>query len=139
MPNPNTIEQARTGLATQLQIRKRQLELATDPARGPIDAEGIGGVHIEQALGRAITRSSDPTADFIDSQLGPISLKGPIPPRAGNVEGLANSAIKDALTNTATKALFVDLTGLSTDQATTVKSLVKAATSGTSKIIYFLE
>jgi hypothetical protein len=36
--------------------------------------------------------------------------------------GLANSAIRDALYNTATKTLFVDLVGLSVPQATVVKN-----------------
>jgi hypothetical protein len=70
--------------------------------------------------------------------LGPISLKGPIPAK-GSVEGLANAAIKDAKFNTATKALFVDLRGLSDAHAGLVRSRVGAGTAGTTKQIFFLD
>jgi len=130
--------EARAALQAQLKLRARQLELGTDPARGFIQAEGAGGVHIEQSLGRTIARSNDPAADFIDSGLGPISLKGPIP-ATGSVEGLAQAAIKDARFNTATNAVFVDLTGLTAQQAAIVKSMVNVGTAGASKSIFFLE
>jgi hypothetical protein len=96
-------------------IRRRVRDVGTDPARGFIRAEGIGGYRIEKYLGRRIQRSADEAADFIDDVIGPISLKGPIPAR-GSVEGLANSAIKDIRFNTATRAVFVDLRGLSSVQ-----------------------
>jgi hypothetical protein len=64
-------------------------------------------------------------------------LKGPLP-AAGNIEGLARAAIKDALYNTATKALFVDLTGLTAEQAATVEALVKAGAARATKAIFFL-
>jgi len=129
--------EARAALLAQLQLRARQLELGTDPERGFIPSEAAGGVHIEQSLGRTIARSADPAADFVDSTLGPVSLKGPIP-AAGSVEGLAKSAIKDVHTNTATKALFVDLKGLSAQDAAAVESAVRAGTVGAPKRIFFL-
>jgi hypothetical protein len=119
-------------------LRARVKALGTDPARGFIRAEGIGGVRIEHFLGRNIRRSADEAADFVDDVLGPISLKGPIPVR-GSVEGLARSAIKDASFNTATRALFVDLRGLSASQHATVRALVESGTAGTRKPIFFLD
>jgi hypothetical protein len=124
-------------MVAQLRLRQRQVELGTDPVRGLIEREGAGGVHIEQGLGRQITRSADPAADFVDKVLGPISLKGPIP-AGGDLQGLAKSAVKDAFTNTYTKALFVDLTGLSTQQAAIVEQLVRVGTQGATKQIFFL-
>jgi len=112
--------------------------LGTDPSRGFIRSEGVGGLRIEQDLGRTITRSADVAADFVDRELGPISLKGPIP-QTGSVEGLANKAIWDANFNTFTNAVFVDLGGLSNVQREAVRSTVKAGTANVSKPIYFLD
>jgi hypothetical protein len=119
-------------------LRARVRALGTDPARGFIRGEGIGGVRIEQALGRTIRRSADEAADFVDDVLGPISLKGPIPSQ-GSVQGLANAAIKDAKFNTATNALFVDLRGLSAADKALVRQLVEQDTAGARKIIQFLD
>ena len=119
-------------------LRDRVRTLGTDPARGFIRAEGIGGVRIEQALGRTIRRSSDEAADFVDDVLGLISLKGPIPSRA-SARGLANAAIKDAKFNTATNALFIDLRGLSSADKALVRQLVNEGTEGLKKIIRFLD
>jgi hypothetical protein len=119
-------------------LRSRVNALGTDPARGFIRAEGVGGVRIEKLLGRNIRRSTDEAADFIDDVLGPISLKGPIPSR-GSVEGLASSVIKDANFNTATRALFVDLRGLSASQQGRVRGLIESGTNGVRKQIFFLE
>jgi hypothetical protein len=119
-------------------LRNRVRELGTDPARGFIRAEGIGGVRIEQALGRTIRRSTDKAADFVDDVLGPISLKGPIPSR-GSAQGLANAAIKDAKFNTATKGLFIDLRGLSPAAKVQVRQAVEQGTQGVHKTIRFLD
>lgn len=119
-------------------MRDRVRALGTDPARGLIRAEGIGGVRIEQALGRTIRRSADEAADFIDDVLGPISLKGPIPSR-GSAQGLANAAIKDAKFNTATKALFVDLRGLSAADNALVRRLIAEGTADVRKLIQILD
>ena len=119
-------------------LRDRVRALGTDPARGLIRPEGIGGVRIEQALGRTIRRSTDIAADFVDDVLGPISLKGPIPFR-GSARGLANAAIKDAKFNTATNALFIDLRGLSAADKALVRQLVNQGTAGSKKIIQFLD
>jgi hypothetical protein len=134
----------RQALVDQLQVRQRQLELSADPERGGlIDLrEGTGGVHIEQALGRTIRRASEQGADFVDPVLGPVSLKGPLPttgPGSMNLEGLASSAIKDATKNSATKTLFVDLTGLTPEQANQVKGAIEAGTKGSTKVIRYLQ
>ena len=76
--------------------------------------------------------------DFVDSALGRISLKGPLP-AGGDPAGLARSAIRDATYNTATRTLFVDLTGLSKEQMMVVRQQVTAGTSTSSKTIIFLE
>lgn len=131
-------EAARNEVLEMLRLRSRQLVLGTDPARGFIQAEGAGGVHIEQALGRTIARSPNVAADFMDPVLGPVSLKGPIP-ASGSPEGLANAALKDVRFNSATNAVFVDLTGLSPADAAAVKATVNAGTTGASKSVILLE
>jgi RHS repeat-associated protein len=121
-----------------LNLRERQLILGTDPERGFIQAEGMAGVRLEQALGRTISRGTSAAVDFVDSQLGPISLKGPIPAQ-GSVEGLANAVIRDAMGgNTATQTVVVDTLGLSEAQISSLKSAVEAGTQGTSKRIIYL-
>jgi hypothetical protein len=119
-------------------LRARVEALGTDPVRGFIRAEGVGGVRIEQSLGRSITRSADEAVDFVDDMLGPISLKGPIPAK-GSAQGLADAAVKDANFNTATNALFVDLRKLSSAQRDAVQSTVKSGTTNSTKQIFFLE
>jgi RHS repeat-associated protein len=132
-------ELAKRGYRSIPHLMGRVRALGADPRRGFILAEGIGGVRIEMALGRTITRSADEAADFVDDVLGPISLKGPLPTAArGNVQGLATAAINDALYNTATKALFVDLRGLDSAAANQVRALVEAGTSASVKPITFL-
>ncbi|WP_437840134.1 hypothetical protein [Sorangium sp. So ce1153] len=128
---------ARGELTQLLQLRARQLELGTDPARGFLAAEGAAGARIEQVLGRQIKRSADTAIDFVDTVLGPISLKGPIP-GTGSVEGLAKAAIKYIQANTATRALFVDLTDLSAQNAAKVQNMVEAAAAGATKKVLFL-
>lgn len=130
------LSDARTAFLRQLRTRTKQVELGVDPKKGFIEREGAGGVHIEQA-GRTIVRSADAAADFVDSELGPVSLKGPIP-KTGSIRGLAESAIKDVKNNTATAALFVDLSGLSDSQAALVTKLVTDATRGLPKRIFFI-
>jgi len=120
-------------------VRARIRELGMDPVQGFVRREGIGGYRIERALCRAISRSPDPAADFLDDLLGPISLKGPLPSGARDVVGLARSAIEDAIGNTYTKVLFVDLRGLSATERATVQSIVRFGASGASKSIFFLE
>jgi hypothetical protein len=122
-------------------LPRRVLELGTDPATGTLRlSEGIAGVRIERYLGRTIRRSIDGAADFVDDELGPISLKGPIP-KKGSLEGLANAAIKDAQRNTATKTLFVDTQGLSEEEVQRLKALISDGTkdSPRTKTIIFLE
>jgi hypothetical protein len=121
-------EKAQRDLANLLKLRERQLALGTDPARGFIQAEGTAGARLEQALGRTISRSTDAAADFVDSQLGAISLKGPIPAQ-GSVEGLANAVIRDAMGgNAATRRVVVDTFGLSQSQISALKATVGAGT-----------
>ncbi len=120
------------------QLRARVRELGTDPVRGFIRREGIGGVRIERVLGRAIRRSEDVAADFVDDILGPLSLKGPIPLR-GDVEGLIKSSIKDAFTNTATRALFVDLRRIPAAQQASIMASIRGRAAAASKTIFFLE
>jgi RHS repeat-associated protein len=113
-------------------------QLGLDPARGFIPAEAMAGIRLEQALGRTITRGADEAVDFVDTVLGPISLKGPIPTQ-GSVPGLANSVIRDAMGgNTATSTIVVDTLGLSDAQVASLQATVQAGTQGTSKTIIYL-
>lgn len=113
--------------------------MGIDPAKKRfVPEEGTAGAKLEQALGRTISRSLDPAADFVDAIHGPISLKGPIPTN-GSLDGLARSIIKDAMGgNTATKTLVVDTSGLSERQVSQLKSAIQAGTKGTKKRIIYL-
>ena len=133
--------EAHSQLLETLRLRGRSLELGTgDAAHGPtaINAlEGQGAVRIEQALGRTVTRGEHPGVDYVDIRLGPLSLKGPIPAN-GDPQGLSRSALKDLQSNSATKTLFVDLTGLSRDQAAVARELIEAGSVGSPKRLFFL-
>jgi len=122
-----------------LGARARQLQLGTDVARGGQlnPAQGAAGVRMEQALGRSIRPGTHPGVDFVDELLGDISLKGPIPAR-GSVRGLTASAIDDLQLNTATHVLFVDLAGLTAEQAAQVQASVSQAAINSSKRVFFL-
>jgi len=127
-------------LVNLLAARQRQLEPGADAARRGAfnEAQGLGGYRLEQALGRTISPGTDPGVDFVDSQLGSISLKGPLPPE-GSLEVLANSVIKDALGgNTATRTVVLDTLGLSDAQVSTLETAIGAGTQGTSKTIIYL-
>lgn len=132
---------ARAQLLETLRLRARQLELGSDPATGRYrQIEGTAGVKLEQKLGRQIQRGKHEGIDFEDPVLGPISLKGPLPAK-GDVMGLAESAIRDTWANTATKTLVIDTLGLSSQQVSTLKSVVEAGAKakGSKKNIIFLE
>ena len=123
-----------------LNARERQLALGNDPIKGFIQAEGTAGFRLEQALGRKLDRGPDVSIDIVDKfgDLGNISLKGPIP-KQGNVEGLAEAAIYDAMGgNTATKTVVIDTLGLSQSQTAGLKAAIEAGTKGTSKKIIYL-
>ncbi len=134
---PNTQTPALQGETTGA-IEERARELGTGPT-GYKPGEAEGARHIESYLGRRISRSPDVAADFVDNELGPISLKGPIPVGKGDVNGLANSAIKDANTHTGSGTLFVDLNGLSETERHFVRGKVQAGTVNSRKNIIFLE
>jgi hypothetical protein len=133
------LSEARQAFLAQMQQRARQLELSKDAARGETlnYVQGAGGVHLEQALGRKVLAGTHEGVDFVDSILGDISLKGPLPAR-GSAEGLANSVIKDALLNTSTKVIVVDLTGLEPKVAALVRALIQAGTKNSPKRIIFI-
>jgi len=139
-------EQVRARFLETLRLRQRQVELGTDPVNKRFSLyEGSGGVHIEQALGKQISRHPDAAADFDVPGIGPVSLKGPLLTNEGvpivndtTLAGLTKQSIKDVQQNTFTKALFVDLSGLSDVQAAQVKHDITAGTAGATKPVYFL-
>jgi hypothetical protein len=105
-----------------------------------VPAQGTGGVHLEQVLGREISAGTHAGVDFVDNAaggLGNISLKGPIPPQ-GSVEGLAKAVIKDVATNTATKTMVVDVSGLTNAQVQALQKAVAEGTANSSKKIIFI-
>jgi Putative peptidoglycan binding domain len=96
-------------------------------------AEGLGGARYEQATGRRLSRSSQEGADFVDPEVGPISLKGPlVNKRTGQpvtindemVDGLAKSVIKDVQHNTYTNRVVVDTTGMSPAQRSRLQQTI---------------
>jgi len=138
LPGMTAEQAAQQNIVNLLKLRERQLLLGDDPARGFLQAEGTAGVRLEQALGRTINRGTDAAVDFVDSQLGTISLKGPIPAQ-GSVEGLGAAVIRDAMGgNTATRTVVVDTLGLSQEEVSALKAAIEAGTQGTSKEIIYL-
>ncbi len=131
---------AQRGIKFSGAIRDRIKALGFDPAINKVRIkEGIGGLRIENAIGRTIKRSAHEGADFVDDILGPISLKGPIPSR-GSVKGLANSVIKDVKLNRGADHVFVDLRGLTSKDNALVRNLVRdGIPSGSSKAIHYMD
>lgn len=125
----------RESFVSTLTLRARQLELGHEGAIFR-EGEGAAGVRIEQVLGRTIERSTDKAFDFVDSILGRISLKGPLP-ATGNIQGLIDSAIWDA-TKVSGDTLIVDLFGLSAQDAATVKNTIQSTTVNAQKRIFFI-
>ena len=120
---------------------ERLKEMAWDPAIKDIrPPEVVGGVRIEEVLGRKLTRGEDPRVDFVDSELGGISLKGPLLTDKYRIEQFAKSAVRDAMdTGSPTKTLFVDLGGLSEVEKQFAKSYITERVHGTKKGIFFLD
>ena len=119
-------------------VRFLQSDIATSKVR---QTQGIAGVRIEAYLGRQIRPGSHIGVDFEyelpsgDAQT--ISLKGPLPPK-GTLGGFISSAAKDLATNTATRQLFVDLTGLDQTAQATVRTAISNAPNPRSKEIIFI-
>ncbi|MEO0883480.1 MAG: hypothetical protein AAFY34_12255 [Pseudomonadota bacterium] len=95
-------------------------------------------MRLERQLGRQISRSSDPAADFVDEVLGPISLKGKLP-RKGSVPGFIQSIQDDLSRNTFTKALAVNIRNLPRSVASDVRSATVRADNPFGKEILFIE
>src|SRR6056297_1527319 len=86
--------------------------------------EGVGGVRYEQTTGHSLRASNTEGVDFYDGET-PISLKGPLARKdTGELlaindsmfDGLADSVVKGAQTNTAARNIVVDTLGLSDTQ-----------------------
>jgi len=86
--------------------------------------EGVGGVRYEQTTGHSLRASNTEGVDFYDGET-PISLKGPLARKDTGellaindsmVDGLADSVVKGAQTNTAARNIVVDTLGLSDTQ-----------------------
>lgn len=106
---------------------------------------GIGGLRIEMATGRPVSRGVHEGIDLVGGGLGNISLKGPLRSRSEEpipvnekvVRGLASSTIESANNNVAVDVVVVDTLGLTTAQAELLIGLI--ATAGpTRKPIIFL-
>ncbi|HYX32622.1 MAG TPA: hypothetical protein VE954_05880 [Oligoflexus sp.] len=127
-----------------MRFRKRTLELGMEPKRKPDLAEGIGGARFEIATGRTLTRSADPSYDFIDSVLGKIDLKGPLRTKAGlpmsitgdRLDGLIASVVHEANVSSAANKIVVDTFGMTSDQIKYMETALKAKVFDLKKIIY---
>lgn len=133
----------------------RVRELGVNHEQGGVKdlAEGQGGARYEQATGRRVERSTEEGADFIDPEVGPVSLKGPlVNKKTGEtlnitdnmVDGLARSVVKDVRTNTFTKRVVVDTKGMTQAQRDRLRAaieseLAKNPPAGPPKEIVFLE
>jgi len=129
------VQSPHAALAAVLRQRQRVLELSFDSATGRNRvSQGIGGTRYEQATGRMLELSADPAVDFVDPQLGGISLKGPlrnaatgepIPITDAMVEGLGRSVVKDATMATGTDAIVVDTLGMSPTQVQALEQQIQ--------------
>jgi hypothetical protein len=129
----------RAKLLETLRLRGRQRDLEFDHETGSVRTlEGQAKVRLEQHLGRRIENSTELGVDVVDPQgHGPIQIKGPIPAK-GNVDGLADAAVKDLTMKSATKTLAVDVTGLSPSDAARVSARVEAAAQATGKRVIII-
>lgn len=121
---------------TSIEVRKapdrsslsdeRIRELGVNHEQGNVTdlREGVGGARYEQTTGSPLSPSATEGVDFYDGDT-PISLKGPLarkdtgeilPFNDSMVDGLADSVIKGAKTNTAARDIVVDTLGLSDAQ-----------------------
>jgi hypothetical protein len=98
-------------------------------------SQGIGGARYEKATGRKISLPETDGADFIDPDLGPMQLKGPlVNKKTGEklkindnmVDGFAESAIDDIRYNTYSKAIVIDTYGMSPAQVDRLKQAINA-------------
>jgi hypothetical protein len=136
---------------------ERVRELGVNHEQGGVKdlAEGQGGARYEQATGRRIERSTEDGADFIDPEVGPVSLKGPlVNKKTGEtlnitdnmVDGLAKSVVKDVRTNTFTNRVVVDTKGMTQAQRDRLRAAIESELAknpppagGNPKDIVFLE
>jgi len=121
-------------------FRQRQIELGYNAEQKTADLrEGLGAARYEQAVGHTVKRgpigSEGHGIDIVDPAFGKISLKGPlgvtktgqsIPITQKMVDGLADSVVKDVATNTATKRVVVDVTGLTDAQTGSLIARIEA-------------
>jgi len=131
---------------------KRAEELSWNHEQKKRDiAEGMGGERYERSTGRKLEKQDVEGVDFVDPEVGPISLKGPLvnkktgkvvdPIKDEMVDGLANSVVKDVKNNTATKRVVVDTAGMNPAQKEKLKDAITAGLGdkGATKEIVFIE
>ncbi|WP_227272590.1 hypothetical protein [Roseobacter weihaiensis] len=105
---------------------ERIRELGVNHEQGNVTdlREGVGGARYEQTTGNPLGSSATEGVDFYDGDT-PISLKGPLarkdtgeilPINDSMVDGLADSVVKGAKTNTVARDIVVDTLGLSDAQ-----------------------
>ncbi|MCX7423405.1 MAG: hypothetical protein NT013_28250 [Planctomycetia bacterium] len=111
--------------------------LGQDAAQGAVvPKQGLGGVRIQQVLGRRITASTDPAQDFMDGSRA-LELKGPFV-NPNTLEPIPNPNISDIATGIQLAVtskpyihtFFVDTLGLTDDQAIQLAGLL----AGISKV-----
>jgi RHS repeat-associated protein len=122
----------RSALIRVLRARQRVLELAEEAGGHIRIREALGGHRFEIATGRRLRASLDPDYDFIDDVLGEIDIKGPLRRADGSqlqitddmVRGLAESVVTEVNTSSASRAVVVDLLGLTDSQVEMVREIV---------------
>jgi hypothetical protein len=132
--------------------RVRELSPNREQGGRPNLNEGLGGARYEMATGRRIERSEEDGADFIDPEVGPIQLKGPLvnkktgqPIRITDrmVDGLAQSVVEDIQRNTYSKRVVIDTTGLTPDQRRRLEQKIEEELArnpgGRTKDIFIIE
>ncbi len=138
-------QKIKTELSDSHNFKKRVNELAPEAGvKRTRYNEGIGATRYEMATGRKVTRSQHVGADYIDPELGPIDLKGPLLKRDGstfqikesNISDLIQQIIEKADRSHGSKAIVVDLFGLTKEQIAHIKNKILKGQKGNKPIIY---
>jgi hypothetical protein len=155
VPDPS-VPNAKSVKVTQKPDPKRVQELSHNHEQGKPDlAEGAGGANYENAMGTKVQKPPPKPAgegmDFVDPEVGPISLKGPLgvnkntgaaaPITDKMAEGLGKSVAKDVQNNSATKRVVVDMSNMTEAQKAITKKtiadeLAKNPNAPTKEIIF---
>lgn len=108
---------------------RHRRELGTDPKTGKFsEAEADNGERLEQQLGKTLSRSDHPGADFVDAEGNTYDAMGPVDPKYFNEQQFNDSLGRHLLKSNDTTS--VDLTGLNPAQQASVDNYLNGLSAG---------